>query len=91
MATLQEKETKLSLRCRISERNLFDQAANLTGKSRTEFMLESARKEAERILLDRRSFEIPKDKMTEFLAALDQPVENPKLKNLLSTKSPWEH
>lgn len=89
MSTL-EKETKLSLRCRTSERDLFDQAASLMGKSRTEFMLESSRREAERILLDRRHFELPSDKMKEFLAILDQPVENPKLKALLSTKSPWE-
>lgn len=89
MATVKE-ETKLSLRCRLAERELIDRAAGMMGKSRTEFMLESSRREAERVLLDQRHFQLSEEKMTEFLSKLDAPVDHTKLKALLTSKAPWE-
>ena len=43
----------LNLRIKPEERGLIDRAATLTGKTRTDFVLEAARRAAEEALLDR--------------------------------------
>jgi uncharacterized protein (DUF1778 family) len=81
----------VNLRLYSHARELIDRAAAATGKSRTEFMVEAARREAEAVLLDRCFFALDKKAHAEFAAALDKPpVENPKLRRLLRSKSPWE-
>jgi len=44
----------LNLRIKPEERGLIDRAATITGKTRTDFVLEAARHAAEEALLDRR-------------------------------------
>ena len=86
-------DTKGSINLRIegSTRRLIDDAAALLGKTRTEFMVESARRQAEDVLLDQRLFALDPDRYDAFVAALDNPPEpGPKLRALLARKPVWQ-
>ncbi len=60
------------------------------GKSRTEFMLESAQRAAEQTLLDRRFFPLDDDRFAAFVERLDAPAKpSAALRRLLATRPPW--
>lgn len=87
----QTKEAPINIRAKAEQRDLIDRAAQLVHKSRTDFMLEVACREAEDILLDQRLFTLNDEQYQEFLDVIDSPVSgNPKLARLLSSKSVWE-
>jgi uncharacterized protein (DUF1778 family) len=72
-------------------RDLIDRAADVLGKTRTEFILESARTHAIDVLLDQRLFKLDDEQYAAFLHALESPpAPNEKLKQLLANKAPWE-
>ncbi|OCR00902.1 hypothetical protein BCD67_23985 [Oscillatoriales cyanobacterium USR001] len=71
--------------------DLIDRAAQIQGKSPSEFMVDSAYQKAQDVLLDRCFFGLDEVKYKEFVALLDaQPMGNEKLHTLLTTKSPWD-
>lgn len=81
----------INLRASSAQKALIDRAASVLGKSRTEFMLESARDAAEKALLDRRLFLLDDAQFADFAAALDAPIEpGDGLRRLLATPPPWE-
>jgi len=80
----------LNIRAEPRQRELIDRAAEAVGKSRSEFMLETACKEAEAVLLDRRYFTLDDEQFQAFLARLDEPTPSAKLVELLNAKAPWE-
>jgi len=81
----------INLRALNSQRSLIDRAATLLGKNRSDFMLETACREAENILLDQRLFSLNEANFVAFMSALDAPVkDNPALRNLMAHKAPWE-
>lgn len=81
----------INLRISAEQRALIDRAADRLGKSRTEFMLDSARRAAENALLDQRLFLLDSAGYRKLAACLDKAVEPPDaLRKLLSTRSPWE-
>jgi uncharacterized protein (DUF1778 family) len=85
------KSATVNLRLQYAARELIDQAAAAIGKSRTDFMVEAARREAEAVLLDRCYFTLDPDLFRAFHAALDKPpAENQRLRHLLRSPSPWE-
>ena len=85
------RNATVNLRLQASARELIDRAAAAMGKSRTEFMVEAARREAEAVLLDRCFFGLGDKAFATFSAALDQPpADNPRLRRLLRTAAPWE-
>jgi uncharacterized protein (DUF1778 family) len=80
----------INLRIEASTRQLIDEAAALLGKTRTEFMVESARLHAIDVLLDRRLFVLNSDGYDRFRHALDNPpAPGPKLRSLLSRIPAW--
>ena len=86
-----ERGEVINLRASRKQKVLIDHAAEALGRSRSEFMLDAACREAEAALLDRRYFVLPADAFRKFAAILDKPARNnPKLRRLLDTKSPWE-
>ena len=88
--TAASRET-INLRASAEQKALIDRAASRLGKTRTEFMLDSAREAAENVLLDQRLFLADEPQYAEFVACLDAPVEPTEaLKKVLSTPSPWE-
>jgi len=81
----------INLRVSRGQKSLIDRAAQALGRNRSEFMLETACREAESVLLDRRYFPLPEQEFRRFTAMLDKPpASNPRLARLLRTKSPWE-
>jgi len=81
----------INLRVSQGQKSLIDRAANALGRSRSDFMLETACREAESILLDRRYFALPDQEFKRFAAMLDKPpATNPRLTRLLKTKAPWD-
>jgi uncharacterized protein (DUF1778 family) len=81
----------LNLRIKPELRGLIDRAAELTGKNRTEFVLNAARHAAEDALLDRTAFAVSPKAYAEFLARLDAPPNpNARLVRSLQTPAPWE-
>lgn len=70
---------------------LIDRAAAAEGKTRSEFMLESARARAQDVLLDRTLFLLDERRYADFVRVLDNPPPpNRALKKLMRSKSPWE-
>src|SRR5713226_6663559 len=81
----------INLRATQKQKALIDRAAEALGRSRSDFMLETACREAEAVLLDRRYFSLSADAFKRFTTMLDKPPSsNPKLRRLLQTKAPWE-
>ena len=90
-ATATPERISINLRTDASSRELIDRAAEALGKNRSEFMLESARREAMAVLVDQRLFLLDDRAYRRFTAALDAvPTENPRLRRLLRTQAPWE-
>jgi uncharacterized protein (DUF1778 family) len=86
-------DTKGSINLRIGThtRQLIDDAAAVLGKTRTEFMIDSARKVAIDVLLDQRLFALDPERYDAFVHALDNPpAPGPKLRSLLRRAPAWE-
>ncbi len=87
----ERRDTTINLRVTAAVRNLIDKAADTIGKTRTEFVLDSAKKHAIDVLLDQRLFALNEEQWAEFTAALDNPpLPNDQLKKLMARKAPWE-
>lgn len=81
----------INLRIEAATRRLIDDAAAILGKSRTEFMIESARRQAIDVLLDQRLFALESGRFDEFVRMLDNPsAPGPKLRSLLRRVPAWQ-
>ncbi len=89
MTALPKRET-LNLRIRPEVRGVIDRAAKLTGKTRTDFVLDAARLAAEEALLDRTLFSVEDTAYGVFLTRLDTPPHaNARLARTMRTAPPW--
>jgi uncharacterized protein (DUF1778 family) len=79
----------LSLRVREDIRDLIDQAARSQGRSRSDFMVDAARRAAEEALLDRTLVRVDAETYEFFLAVLDQSPECEGFERLMRAPSPW--
>jgi uncharacterized protein (DUF1778 family) len=81
----------LNLRIKPEERGLIDRAASITGKTRTDFVLDAARHAAEDALLDRSVFTVSPQAYAAFLARLAEPPKpNDRLRRTMQTAAPWD-
>lgn len=81
----------ISLRIEAQTRQIIDDAAALLGKTRTEFMVEIARRQAIEVLLDQRLFILDPSRYGAFAEALDNPPPpGPKLRALLRRAPAWK-
>jgi uncharacterized protein (DUF1778 family) len=80
----------INLRIETNTRQLIDDAAAILGKTRTEFMIETARRQAIDVLLDQRLFVLNSERYDTFVHALDNPpAPGPKLRSLLRRVPVW--
>ncbi|MDG2990317.1 DUF1778 domain-containing protein [Candidatus Synechococcus calcipolaris G9] len=87
----QIRDVTINIRAKQNQRDVIDHAAQVQGKSRSEFMLESSYQKAQDVLLDRSFFELDELKFKQFVALLDAtPMPNEKLRTLLTTPAPWD-
>ena len=81
----------INLRVEGQTRQLIDDAAAVLGKTRTEFMIESARRHAIDVLLDQRLFVLDPARYDAFVDAIGQPsAPGPKLQSLLRRTPAWQ-
>ncbi len=85
------KSTQVSIRIEPGQLATIDAAAEALGWNRTAFMLETAMRAAEDVLLDKRLFAVDDETYRRFVERLDAaPAGNAKLHALLHSKDPWE-
>ena len=91
MTRASTRETNIHIRAHQQDRDLLDRAAEITGQSRSEFVLDTALREAGEILRDQKVFNLDSTAWKRFMRELDNPPRsNPKLAALLKRKAPWE-
>lgn len=93
LTSTQEKAKRETLNLRIKPelRGLIDRAAELSGKNRTDFVLDAARHAAEDTLLDRTVLAVSSRIYAEYLRRLDAPPQpNHRLRRSLHKTAPWE-
>jgi len=89
-ASVTDAKGSINLRIEANTRQLIDDAASILGKTRTEFMIETARRQAIDVLLDQRLFVLDSERYDSFLHALDNPpAPGPKLRSLLRRVPAW--
>lgn len=75
MAPTARRNVPLNLRATEQQRQIIDRAAEVLGKSRSEFMIESAVRAAEDVMLDQTYFALSDEAFDQVLALLDNPPE----------------
>ncbi|TWB63664.1 DUF1778 domain-containing protein [Nitrospirillum viridazoti] len=81
----------INIRARAAQRDLIDQAAERLGRSRSDFMLEAACRQAEDVLLDQTYFALSPDDFAAFQSLLDNPpAPTDRLRRTLQAKAPWD-
>ena len=89
-SSVKDAKGAINLRIEPGVRRLIDAAAAVLGKTRTEFMIESARRQAIDVLLDQRLFALESERYDAFVRALDNaPAPGPKLRSLLRRTPAW--
>jgi len=90
-SSIPDAKGSINLRIEAHTRQLIDDAAAILGKTRTEFMIESARRQAIDVLLDQRLFVLDSERYDAFMHALDNPpAPGPKLRALLRRSTRWQ-
>jgi uncharacterized protein (DUF1778 family) len=86
-------EVNIHLRARAQDRTLIDQAAELVGANRSQFMLASALKEAKNVLLDQSTIYADAKTFRDIMDWMDAPAtraETTGMQRLLNAKTPWQ-
>jgi uncharacterized protein (DUF1778 family) len=90
-ATATPKSDNINIRVTPETLGLIDRAARVTGKTRTDFILDTVRQAAEDAVLDQRLFILEPEHWDAFVAALDAPPKpNKRLAALLARRPAWE-
>jgi len=83
------KTQRLNLRIEKEDEVLFKRAATVHRESLTQFLVESGRERAERLLADRTAFRVDSEAWQEIVAAMDRPARaRPQLAKLFSRPRP---
>lgn len=92
MATKSASDTHtraVNLRVRDEVRVLIDRAAKAKGKTRSDFMIDAARRAAEDALLDQTLVHVDPESYQHYLAVLDQPPSGEGFERLMNAPKPW--
>jgi uncharacterized protein (DUF1778 family) len=91
MAQPVRKDEVIQIRASAETKAVLNRAAALRGQKLSEFMLDSARRQAEEAILDQRIFFLDAKAHEKFLALLDSPAKPSKhLKSLMSRRPAWD-
>jgi len=86
-----KKEHPLSMRLPETDIAMIDRAADLRGRSRTDFMREAAVRAAEEIVMENALIRMSPKGFRAFMSAIGAPASAiPELVDVLKRKSPWE-
>ena len=82
---IHSKSERIDVRASAPVKQLLQEAARVSHKNVSEFLLDAGIVAANQTLADRTRFQLSREKWREFQAALDRPVSvKPKLRELLS-------
>lgn len=87
-------EVNIHLRAKAYDRMLIDQAAEVLGSNRSQFMMASALKEAKNVLLEQTSLYVDNRSFQQVLDWMDTPATREEIegmKRLQAIKAPWSH
>lgn len=87
-------EVNIYLRAKAHDRLLIDQAAELLGSNRSQFMMASALKEARNVILDQTSIYVDNKTFQNVLEWLDTPATQGQIdgmNRLHTINPPWSH
>ncbi len=85
------KDRTINIRLSRHDADLIDQAAAIRKTSRSDFMLDVARREAEDVLFDRNVFLLDEDAFDAYVAAIEKPAPpTSALRELMRAPAPWE-
>lgn len=88
---LERRDVTINLRASAAWRALVDHAASLMEKTRTDFIIDATRRQAEDVLLDQRFFVLDESRYKAFVAILDKPpMPGDELKKLMARIAPWQ-
>ncbi len=90
VANAENTTRAVNLRVREDIRDLIDQAAKIQGRSRSDFMIDAARRAAEEALLDQTLVRVDRETYEHFVAVLDQPPAGEGYERLMAAPSPWK-
>ena len=89
--TTQRKDHPLSIRLPDADIAIIDRAANLRGRSRTEFMRDAAVRTAEEVIMENTVIRMSPEGFAAFVDLLDRPAKPvPEMVDLLMRPAPWE-
>jgi uncharacterized protein (DUF1778 family) len=89
-AATRRKDDVIQIRASAEAKAMLNRAAALRGQKLSEFMLESARRQAEDTILDQRTFFLNDDAHAHFLKLLDSPPKpSAKARARLNRKALW--
>lgn len=81
----------VNLRMSREDRNVIDRAAQVAGKTRTQFMIEASRRAAHDTLLDTNLIVVDGPTFKRIKELFDAPARpNARLRRLMNLKPPWE-
>lgn len=81
----------INFRAPATKRALIDHAAQVSGKNRTDFILDASCEKALEVLADQTHFALSRQAMQRFNELIEAPLENTAaIRRLLSTPAPWE-
>lgn len=85
------RTSNINVRVAPGLRDLIDRAAQVAGKTRTDFILDAATRSAEETILDQCLFQVSPEAFQAFQEALDRPpAPSDKLRTLLLRQPKWE-
>jgi uncharacterized protein (DUF1778 family) len=88
---VKRKEHPLSMRLPEADIAIIDRAANLRGRSRTDFMRDAAVRAAEDVLMETAPIRMSPAGFRAFMEALSKPARPvPEMIELFERKAPWE-
>jgi uncharacterized protein (DUF1778 family) len=89
--TARRKDDVIQIRASAEAKALLNRAAALRGQKLSEFMLESARRQAEETVLDQRTFFLDDAAHARFVELLDAPPRpSASVRARFNRKPPWE-
>lgn len=81
----------INFRAPAAKQALIDHAAQVSGKNRTDFILDASCEKAQEVLADQTHFVLSRKALQRFNELIEAPLTNTNaLRRLLSTPAPWE-
>jgi uncharacterized protein (DUF1778 family) len=89
--SIESRSERVDLRMTPAAKQMLQQAATVTNKTLSEFLLDTGLTAAHDALSDRRVFQLDSRRWKAFMDALEAPPRaNPRLRKLLQRKRAWE-